>query len=919
MTVDGNSIQLSGVRVNNLQNVSVRIPWHQLTVVCGLSGSGKSSLAFDTLFAEGQRRYVETFSPYTRQFLDCLERPDADRIEGIPPAIAIRQNAWAQQSQGTVGSRTEIYDFLRSLFVRWGTEYCPECAVEVRAWNPQTVAQHLSDAEVAGRIMVAFPSQEAADVLLSRGFTRVLQSDRSGLAVVAVEEMEQNGECLVVADRLKPGPDSRTRLVESLATAFFEGGEQCCVLTESTVAGAELVSVDHSEWYQSRFSREPVCSCCQRAVAHLNDALLNYRSLGQCSVCQGQGTVATFDLEAVADMAATVEGGAVLVWQEGPGRRQQKQVLESAAELGLRTGIPLAELSVQERRILQHGVAGSSFDGLDGLYQRCLESRAEAAAKLRKKWNSISRCSACNGTRLNEDARAVKLNEVSIADVLDLSVSRLSEWLQSLAARLPDVARSSVLRQLRNRVSYLDDCGLGYVASSRALSTLSGGERQRVALTSALGSGLINTLFVLDEPTAGLHSSDASRVIRVAEQLRDCGNTVVVVEHHPDFIRAADHVVETGPAAGREGGQIVFEGRAGELVQSQTPTGKLLSRLTPGEALQSPPRRRPSGWLRFDNATCHNVIGVSGALPLGVVCAVTGVSGSGKSSLLVETLYPAICRHLGLVLPGQSGSVTLADVPEDLTHVQLLTQAVMRGNRRSIPVTVIQCFAEIRKVFAQTREAKKRNFGMGMFSFNSSGGGRCEHCDGRGVLQIEMQFLPDIEAVCDACGGSRYRKDVLEVEYRNRSIHEVLQMTADEAFTFFKGARRVQSRLNALRLAGLGYLTLGQPVSTLSGGESQRLRIAAVLAGAPSEDELPRRRSATSAGGTLFILDEPSTGLHGQNVDRLVECLNHLVETGHSVVAIDHNPLLVAAAHHVIEMGPGPGEGGGRIVTGAHE
>lgn len=919
MSAEESYIHLEGVRVNNLQNVSVRIPWHQLTVICGLSGSGKSSLAFDTLFAEGQRRYVETFSPYTRQFLDSMERPEADRIEGIPPAIAIRQNAWAQQAAGTVGSRTEIYDLLRTLFTRYGTQHCPNCGRKVRPWSPQSVADYMAATDTAERAMVVFSIRETTDVLLSRGYARVLQAGPNGLTMIPVEEMREDAQTLVVADRLTLSPESCSRITEAVSNAFFDGGEQCRILTANPRPDTGKITIDGTTWHESKFARQPRCHECDCSIATLNEGLLNFRSSGRCATCHGEGTVASFDLDFVADSTRTIAGGGIGVWQSGPGLKQQKLLLEMAAKLDIRTDTPVSELSARERRILQRGTEDSKFDGLNGLHRKCTNSSADAAIRLLKDWQSAAKCPSCAGSRLNRDALAVHLGGVSIAEVLELPISQLCEWLRVVSSGCALLAESTTHRRLSDRVTYLESCGVGYLSAARRLNTLSGGERQRVALTSALGSGLINTLFVLDEPTAGLHPSDAERIVSAARQLRDSGNTVVVVEHHPAFIDAADQIVETGPAAGREGGQIVFAGSPGQLEHADTPTAEILRRPTPAAVTEQDRRREVNSWIRFEAASCHNIDNLSGSVPTGVICAVTGVSGSGKSSLFVETLYPALCRHLGIVIPESAGSVFLTHVPEDIAHVQLLTQAVMRGNRRSIPATVIQCFNEIRRVFAQTREAKKRNFGTGLFSFNSSSGGRCEHCDGRGVLQIEMQFLPDIEATCDVCGGSRYRKDVLEVEYRNRNIHDVLQMTADDAFVFFKGTRRVQARLNALRLAGLGYLTLGQPVSTLSGGESQRLRLAAVLAGAPSEDELPRRQEARTTGGSLFLLDEPSTGLHGCNVDRLVECLKHLVESGHSVVAIDHNPHLIAAADHVIEMGPGAGTSGGQIVAGAHE
>jgi len=922
-------IEVEGIRVHNLRNFNLKIRRNALTVICGVSGSGKSSLAFDTLFAEGQHRYVETFSPYARQFLDRVERPDVDRIAGMPPAIAIRQNLRTQSSRSTVGTRTEVLDHLRVLFAKAGQVVCPKCNVEAVVMSADSAADHLVALADGRRSMLLFDARAiGTSELLQNGFTRcIVDGATVSLNELDERDVEFDSFCVVV-DRLRVADSTRVRISESIEQAFQSAGGRCIALVDAAedadVPGVKIV--DGKRWQPVVLSEGLICTCCGREFIEPSADLLSFQSpLGACSKCEGFGQVSGMTLQKVVpDESISLRDGAIQPWTTPACRHELDELLALADDYEIPVDVPFAEVHAAARQLIHDGVPERDFGGLAGFHRWLVKNRYKRGVSvLLNRWRSWLTCTACGGTRLSDTARCLQLGGVTLTDVCQEEVSQLDGWLSGVTVSFTEdmaAALTTSLRQLRDRLRFLNDCGLGYLSLDRTMKTLSGGEAQRVVLTAALGSGLINTLYVLDEPTSGLHPADTQRVIEATRRLQQLGNTVVVVEHDGDFIRSADELVEIGPEAGNAGGTVVFQGTPSELFASgSTATADSLA-----ESIRAPARvqfRQPASWLKFTGVTCHNIQTLSGALPLGVICAVTGVSGSGKSSLIVDAIYPALCRRLGQTCD-MSGDIVVANVDgwKDLSEVALLDQSPLPRSRRSIPATTIGCFDEIRKVFSATHEARKRNYKPGMFSFNSVQGGRCEHCEGHGVVTVEMQFLADIETTCEQCAGRRFRADVLDVRYRDRNVHDILKMTGDEAFVFFNGHRKIQQCLNALRQAGLGYICLGQPVSTLSGGECQRLRIASLLAGIPQDENatVPRNRAAAGrsrSGPTLFILDEPSTGLHAKDITSLMQCFNHLIEIGHSLIVIEHDSLVVRHADYIIEMGPGAGHDGGQIVS----
>lgn len=857
-------IVLEGVRVNNLQNLNLQIPHTAITVLCGLSGSGKSSLAFDTLYAEGQRRYVETFSTSARQFLDRLERPAADRIAGLPPAVAIHQQASAGGPRSTVGTRTEILDALRTLFAACGNQFCPTCGLIVESADPESGAAVLLRDFRGQRLLVGVPAVGSSDgphspsMWLATGLTRAIDAGRLCRLedIVSFETPEQ---ALVIVDRLRAEDSQLGRIAEAFSTAFAFS-DQCRVLVEA-VPGADVphwgvTLVDGAAWWTRTFSSIRRCSGCGTAFHPLQPECLSFTSpLGACSSCRGTG-----------------------------------------------------------------------------------ENRQEPSGKSRGRRSqttpAVGTCQTCGGSRLSNLAAAVRWNGHSLPDVCRMELLDLSAWLeQQLATTDPQLltALAPAASLIRRRLQLMLDIGLGYLSLERSMDSLSGGEARRTLLAAVLGSGLTGTLYVLDEPTQGLHSNDTQLVLQLLRRLQQTGNTVVVVEHDPAVILAADHVVELGPGAGAGGGHIVFSGLPADLINADTSTGQAIrnrpsiaGRETTATSLPTEDSS-PKHWLRLTGVSCHNLQQLDVDIPLGVLCAVTGVSGSGKSSLLVDTLVPALRKQLRLPEPPGTSSHAAGQLKtlsghEHLEGVLLLDQQPLKRSLRSIPATWLGVWSDIRGLLAETHEARRRNYTAAMFSFNAAKGGRCPVCEGRGQVTVPMQFLADIDTPCSTCGGHRFLPEILEIRYRDRGVHEILQMTCDDAFRFFHGQYRIQHRLNAMKQAGLAYLPLGQPLSTVSGGEAQRLRIAAILAGVPCDLDPVTSSSAprlTRSGRTLFVLDEPSCGLHPADVDRLVECLQFLLQTGHSIVVIDHDPRLLQHAQWQIHLGPGPGRHGGKIIHSA--
>ena len=881
-------IRLRGVRVHNLKGVDVTIPTRKLVVITGVSGSGKSSLAFDTLYAEGQRRYVESLSSYARQFLERMEKPRVEEVEGICPAIAIRQRTLSRSPRSTVATVTEIHDHLRLLFARAGRTYC-ECGEEVRRDSAASVAARLAREPEGTRLLVAFeprgPVDEAALAgWRKRGWGRLLVGDD----VVESEEAGRLGEGarpLVLVDRVAVREDARGRLADSVEAAFREGGGRAVVARP----GGER------EALSERFE----CRSCTREHVEPEPRLFSFNSpFGACPSCHGFGNLIEVDLDLVVpDKRKSLAEGAIEPWNRPHYRSTLAKMKRFARRRGIPMDVPWTFLDEGHRRALLEG--DEAFPGILGFF-RWLEGRkyrVQVRAFLAR-YRGYRECGTCGGGRLRPEALRVRLDGRSIRDVSSLSVSAARRALGALSLD-PEraIVAARVLGEVDRRLSFLEDVGLGYLTLDRASSSLSGGESQRIALASALGTGLVGTLFVLDEPSVGLHPRDTERLIAILKALRDQGNTVVVVEHDPAIVTAADHVVDLGPGAGEQGGKVVYQGPANELASDPR---SLTAKYLRGDLRIPVPARRRRGnglYLAVRDARLHNLKDVSVRFPLGAFTVVTGVSGSGKSTLVHDVLCARLRRRGRAAETARAGSVEGVDYVEEL---EVVDQTPLGRSPRSNPVTYLKAFDPIRELFAATPEARRRGLSAADFSFNTPGG-RCEACGGDGRVRVDLQFLADAWLVCEACSGRRYRTPVLQARWRGRSIDQVLDLTVQEALHFFAGQARVTRRLKVLAQIGLGYLRLGQPSSTLSGGEAQRVKLAAHLLRRPG----PR---------VLYVLDEPTTGLHMGDVDELLNALQRLLDGGASVIVIEHNPQVIKQADWVIDLGPEGGDGGGRVV-----
>lgn len=915
-------ISVRGCRVHNLKNVDVDFPRGRLIALCGLSGSGKTSLALDTLYAEGQRCYIESFSAYTRQFLQRLDKPDCDLISGIPPAIAVTRAGGSRTNRSTVGTATEISDHLRLLFAKAGKLVCYRCGETVQSDDPATVAQQMQAFAEGSRSMIGFPlwlpdRQAASEILLGlqqEGYLRLIaggrtfhlsDEDRSTLAKTVGRK---GTECIVVVDRVT-GDADLTRLTESLETAMGEGNGRAVILTsgdgtENDLSAQRTVSIDDRDWLQRIVSRDRRCDACDIDFPDPVPRLFNFNNpLGACPTCEGFGDIVDYDMDLVVpDPSLSLAEGAIAPWNTPAYEHELHELLELADDYDLPTDIPYKKLNKKHLRVVREGVPERNFGGLNGFFGWLERKKYKMHVRVfASRYRSYRTCEECDGKRLKPEALAYRLGTHSIADLSAMKSTDAAQFLSNLdlPERETEIA-AEPLSQIQDRLGYLEEVGLGYLQLDRTLRTLSGGETQRVALTSALGSSLVNMLYVLDEPTAGLHPADVERLSHAIVRLRDRGNTVIAVEHDETMIRLADHVIEVGPAAGTAGGNIVFEGSPQQLLDhEQSVTGQFL-RGERGWTLRDREPRKSRGVISLKGASGHNLQDVDVEFPLGVLCLVTGISGSGKSSLVQDTLYGAIRqrKHQETAKPLPFRSITgLSQIDDCL----LIDQSPISRSARSAPVTYAKAFDPIRKVFAATVEARTRNFSPGHFSYNSAQG-QCEHCEGAGVLQIDMQFMADVSMQCPECRGTRYRDEILQVQYRERSIADVLSMTVREAHSFFRGHEKVQKRLKTMIDVGLEYIQLGQPATTLSSGEGQRLKLAAFLASAS------RRR-------TLFIMDEPTTGLHFADIVRLVDCFDALLADGHALIVVEHNALLMRAADHLIDLGPGAADEGGRIVA----
>ena len=880
------SIYIKGARVHNLKNIEVEIPHEKLVVVTGLSGSGKSTLAFDTIFAEGQRRYVESLSAYARQFLGKISKPDVDIITGIAPAIAIEQKVNTRNPRSTVGTTTEIYDYLKLLYARIGHTFSPVSGQEVRCYSVDDVAAYIQQQGEGGRVVIAAPLTlgrgqgiiEKLTLLLSDGLMRVWTKGETRLIediLPQVDEKTRAEEILVVIDRARiaADDDTQTRMRDSVARAFSYGEGICTVITDK---GATEFS--------SRFEADGI------QFEHPSEHLFSFNNpLGACPRCEGYGKVIGIDEDLVIpDKSKTIYEDAVACWRGETMRKWKEQLVENAYKFDFPIHTPFHELTQEQKRLLWRG--NEYFHGLDDFFAYIDSERRKIQFRVMKaRYTGKTTCPECGGSRLRREALYVKVGGKTVADLVVMPVDELIAFFAGLELDGHDTKTAArILVEIRNRLQYLADVGLGYLTLDRLSSTLSGGESQRINLSTSLGSNLTGSLYILDEPSIGLHPRDTNRLIKVLQQLRDLGNTVIVVEHEEEVIRAADYIVDIGPKAGYNGGEVVFSGTLPQLLKSRK--SLTADYLTGRRAIAPPATER--GWsnsILIEGARENNLRNIDVRIPLGVMTCITGVSGSGKSSLAKGILYPALRRLLfdTGVKPGDFDGIG-GDV-QLLRSVEMIDQNPIGKSSRSNPVTYIKAYDEIRKLFADQPYAQHTGLGASSFSFNIAGG-RCEECQGEGVIKVSMQFMADVELVCEACGGKRFRDEILEVKYRGKSIYDVLEMTVDDAIAFFgenkkdPTCKRIVERLKPLQDVGLGYIRLGQSSSTLSGGESQRVKLASFL----TKD--------SAQGGVMFIFDEPTTGLHFHDINKLLAAFNALMERGHTIGIVEHNMDVIKCA-----------------------
>ena len=900
------AIYIKGARVHNLKNITLSIPHNQLVVITGLSGSGKSTLAFDTIFAEGQRRYVESLSAYARQFLGRIDKPDVDLITGIAPAIAIEQKVNTRNPRSTVGTSTEIYDYLKLLFARIGRTYSPVSGREVKCYQPQDIVAYIVSQE-GKRVLVCAPialgdrknAIERLTLLVQEGIQRVYLDGRAQLIeeVLAQPSAAEITSFDAVVDRVKARDDDemRSRLGDSVAQALAYGDGVCHVVVQQE-DGDRVVP------FSTRFEADGI------TFEQPNEHMFSFNNpLGACPVCEGYGKVTCIDEDLVVpDKTRSIYDDAIAAWRGETMRWWKDQLVAAAHKFDFPIHKPYYELTREQKQVLWTGNA--YFKGLNDFFAYLEGERYKIQYRVMlSRYTGKTICHACGGSRLRKEALYVKVGGRNIAELVAMSVDDLLAFFRDLT--LDDyetTAATRVLVEIRNRLTYLSDVGLGYLTLDRLSSTLSGGESQRINLATSLGSNLTGSLYILDEPSIGLHPRDTARLIHVLKQLRDLGNTVIVVEHEEEIIRAADRIIDIGPEAGYNGGEVVFNGTIAELEQA---TNSLTADYLTGRRTIAPPAH-PRGWsnfIRIKGARENNLKGIDVKIPLGVMTCVTGVSGSGKSSLVKGILYPAVRRRLfetGLKpgnFEGLEGDVAL------LKSVEMVDQNPIGRSQRSNPVTYTKAYDYIRKIFADQPYAVNNGMNASYFSFNRPGG-RCEACQGDGYVVVSMQFMADIELKCEHCGGKRFNDDVLEVKYQGRSIYDVLEMTVDEAMDFFAvdarnaANKKVLEILKTLQDVGLGYIKLGQSTSTLSGGEIQRIKLASFLL------------KDNEAGRTLFVFDEPTTGLHFHDINKLLAAFRALIEKGHTIVVVEHNMDVIRNADWVIDLGPEAGDAGGHLV-----
>jgi excinuclease ABC subunit A len=943
-----NPLIVRGARTHNLKNVDVTLPAGKLAIITGVSGSGKSSLAFDTIYAEGQRRYVESLSAYARQFLERMEKPDVDRIEGICPAIAIRQKNSVRNPRSTVGTTTEIHDYMRLLFARVGRTFCRQCGQEVVRETAEVVAKRLGELPAGTRLLIGFeipivsipatspsasdgengddgeteelvPARNGVDgitetlnSLRRRGFGRLLIDGKA----VTFEEIDaatlgSRTTLEVVVDRVRIDGDLRSRLTDSIETSYREGGGAAfaIVLDDPSAAESREPKAQSPQPKNQRlvFSERFECRACGITYETPQPRLFSFNNpFGACPTCHGFGNIIELDMDLVVpDSSLSINQGAIEPWSKPHYRAQLAELKRAGRKAGIRLDIPWKELSDDERRFVVEG--DGDYEGIRGFFRWLERKKYKVHVRVfLSRYRGYLACPDCGGARLRREARNIRVGGRTVDEVSALTVDAAGTFFADLQLSEKESAvADKVLREIRRRLSFLSDVGLDYLTLDRLSSTLSGGESQRINLATSLGSALVGTLYVLDEPSIGLHARDNQRLIEILRQLRDQGNTVLVVEHDEDMIRVADHIVDLGLGAGEQGGRIVYSGDLpGLLREARSLTAKYL-RNELAIPVPSPRRKGIGQKIRLTGASEHNLKDIDVQIPLNTLTCVTGVSGSGKSTLVHDVLYAAIKRAKG-DWDRRVGTFSELEGLEYITDVALVDQTPIGRTPRSNPVTYLKAFDPIRELFSLTKDARARGLTASHFSFNVPGG-RCEACQGEGEVRVEMQFLADVFVPCDQCDGKRFKPQVLEVRYRGKSVHQVLEMTVREALAFFSTSPKVLRRLQVLDEIGLGYLRLGQPATTLSGGEAQRIKIAAHL---------------SSFGGerVLYILDEPTTGLHFDDIAKLLAAFRKLVEAGHTLLVIEHNLDVIKTADYIIDLGPEGGAAGGEVVaTGTPE
>ena len=934
------SIVVRGARVHNLKNIDFEIPHNQLTVVTGVSGSGKSSLAFDTVYAEGQRRYVESLSAYARQFLERIEKPDVDVIDGIAPAVAIRQKNTTRNPRSTVATATEIYDYLRLLYARVGRTYCLNCGQEVKKDTVDEVTERILALGEGTRVQVFFPLQpppkpsepekpkgrrtakkkpvkpavddsylkERLFELRKRGYNRLYQNGRIVEFSTPESLLDLNfaEPVLVLIDRISVSPDSRLRIVDSIEQGYREAGE---VLFETSPREGEAAQT-------FRFSQRFECKQCNIRYEEPEPRLFSFNNpFGACPRCQGFGNTIDFDLNLVIpNKTLTLAEGAIEPWTKPKYKPLATEMRRYARAANVPLDVPWQDLTADQQSFIIGG--DGKFFGVRGFFQHLERKKYKLHVRVfLSRYRGYSVCSECSGLRLRREARQVRVGGKDICQVTAMTVEGATRFFSQveLSRQQADIA-GKLLEEINDRLRYLNDVGLEYLTLDRLSSTLSGGEAQRIQLATSLGSRLVGTLYVLDEPSIGLHSRDTTRLIKILHDLRDLGNTILVVEHDVEIMRSADRIIDLGPGAGENGGRLIASGTYDEIRHNPASlTGRYLN----GELRIQPPAVRRTGTgrkIKLTGARAHNLKRVNVAIPLGMLVCITGVSGSGKSTLVHDVLYNALAAEKGQVTGGPGAEVERVEGGEWIDEVVLVDQSPIGRTPRSNPVTYIKAFDGIRELFASLPESEKRGYTAGHFSFNIPGG-RCEACQGDGTVTVEMQFLADVELICEECKGTRYKPEVLEVRFHGKNIHDVLDLTIKEALHFFSGVPKIVEKLRVLEEVGLGYLRLGQSATTLSGGEAQRMKLGAHLQPRLRDIGKPRSERDKRQPRMLYIFDEPTTGLHFDDVSKLLAAFRRLIEAGGSIVVIEHNLDVIKTADWVIDLGPEGGTRGGEVVA----